>query len=113
MYKNPIILKSLVVGVIILFLGIGIQPAVAQTHSEMIDFKLNNFNKGEINEKINEIIQKYGHISQVSYLCNILTSPIFFNIILIYLNFLYAIAGLIFLTVYFWLKQRNTQGLLS
>ena len=97
--------KSLVIGVIILFLGIGVQPAVANVKPEIIDFDLKNTDKEELIAKINEISQKYGHIPMVSYLCDILTTPIFFNIIFIYLNILYAIAGLILLTFYFWIKK--------
>ena len=106
MYKNHIFYKSIVIGVILLFLGIGFQPAVAKVNPEIIDFKLNKIDSVEISEKINDILDKFGYISIEPNSYEMSSSFIFFNIIFIYLNLLYAMAGLIFLTFYFWLKQR-------
>jgi len=37
MSKNPVLYKSLVVGVIVLFIGVGIQPAFATNQPETDD----------------------------------------------------------------------------
>jgi hypothetical protein len=106
MYKNHVFFKSIVIGVICLFLGMGFQPAVAKVSPEIIDFKLKKIDREDFSEKINNILDKYGHISKESNFYEISSTFIFFNIIFIYLNLLYAVAGLIFLTFYFWIKQR-------
>ena len=61
MHKNI----TIIVGITILFLGVGIQPAIAQP--DIIDFKPENIDKEELTAKIDEIMEKYGHIPMVSY----------------------------------------------
>jgi hypothetical protein len=93
MWKNPTWLyKSLVIGFIVLFIGVGVQPAVAKIQPYIIDFKPENMDKEELTAIINEIQLKYGHIPMISYICNI-----FFTFIGLYV--LYAIAVITFVIV--------------
>ena len=50
--------KTLVVGVIVLFIGMGVQPVVAQP--DILDFKPENMDKEELTAKINELLESYG-----------------------------------------------------
>jgi hypothetical protein len=53
MDRNPKVLyKGLVVGIIVLFIGLAVQPAIAQP--EIIDFKPKNIDMEELTAKINE-----------------------------------------------------------
>ena len=72
--QSGILSKALVVGVIVLFIGVGIQPAIAKVQPDIIDFKLNDLDKEELTVEVNEILQKYGHIPMVSYFCDILAN---------------------------------------
>ena len=46
MSRNPVLYKTLVVGVIVLFIGLGIQPAYALTNDEQIIKEENNNSEG-------------------------------------------------------------------
>jgi hypothetical protein len=53
-----LIRKILIIGIILLFLGVGIQPVIAQP--DFTDFIPDNIDKEELTAKINEIMQEYG-----------------------------------------------------
>ena len=56
MVKIPLLYKMLVVGVIVLFIGMVVQPAIAQP--DILDFKPENMYKDELTAKVNKIMQE-------------------------------------------------------
>jgi len=67
--KQRTICKTLAVAVIILFIGLAVQPSVAvQTHKNA--FKPNNIDEEELTAKINDILQNNKNIPMISNLFN-------------------------------------------
>lgn len=109
--KTVLFYKAFVVGVIVLFIGIGIQPAIAKVNPDIIGFKLDNIDKDEITVKINEIMQKYGNFPLIQNSINFIsdtTGILTWMYILIYLVFvgmglaLYALMKLYFYYYYYY-----------
>jgi hypothetical protein len=84
--KQSIIYKGLAVAVIILFLGVGIQPAIAKP--DIIDFKPKRMNKDELTAKINEILETIGdnETSPTCIIFSILLSCILFAAWVVYIT---------------------------
>jgi hypothetical protein len=56
--EEKILYKTLVIGVIVLFVGVGVQTAIAKP--DIIDVKPKQMNKDELRAKIDEILEKIG-----------------------------------------------------
>jgi hypothetical protein len=99
MERNPVIFyKTLVIGITVLFIGVGSQPAIAQP--DIIDFNIDNMNKKELTVKINEIMQKYGHMPIISYYCTFILTflALYITAAIVVVSYI-AVLGFIFIYV--------------
>jgi hypothetical protein len=93
--KHLLFYKTIVVGVIVLFIGVGIQPAIAKVNPDIIDIKLDTINKDELIVKINEIKQKYGNTLFIKHFINILSDATFiFTWMYLFLYVIFVAMGL-------------------
>jgi len=74
--KTRIISKNLTVAVILLFIGVGIQPAIATPHPQGLADVDGLF--AQIETVVNEIFQIYGHNPMINSYCNMILNIIWF-----------------------------------
>ena len=82
--KIKMLSKGWTIAVILLFVGVGIQPAIAET--DIIDFKPEKMDKEELTAKINEIKQKYENNPKLSNIWDIIL-----NLLDLFVRILYKI----------------------